>query len=329
MPTRGMERWLTQRLSDRLGRLRQRRVPVPARAGRRRGRGRVGRRARRRPVAARARGLAAARGRRGAPRRAVAARRCARYLGGRTTTSAARGASAPSATSPTFRPLRAAPARRWCAAWAARGRTTHWQAELWRRLRARIGDAEPGRAARRRVRAAARGAGAASTCPPRLSLFGLTRLPAGHLRGAARRSPRGRDVHLFLLHPSPALWDAARGAAAAGRRRARATRRADARREPRCSPRGAATRASCSSSSRARRARRPPPRRSTHPAGTLLAALQADVRADRAPGAATPLPPTTAASRSTPATAAPARSRCCATRSCTCSPTTRRSSRAT
>ena len=42
--------------------------------------------------------------------------------------------------------------------------------------------------------------------PARLSVFGLTRLPSSYLRvleaiGAAR------DVHLFLLHPSGALWE--------------------------------------------------------------------------------------------------------------------------
>ena len=42
--------------------------------------------------------------------------------------------------------------------------------------------------------------------PARLSLFGLTRLAASHAEvldalGAAR------DVHLFLLHPSPVLWE--------------------------------------------------------------------------------------------------------------------------
>jgi exodeoxyribonuclease V gamma subunit len=42
--------------------------------------------------------------------------------------------------------------------------------------------------------------------PPRLSLFGLTRLPAGRLQ-VLRALAAGRDVHLFLLHPSPALWD--------------------------------------------------------------------------------------------------------------------------
>jgi exodeoxyribonuclease V gamma subunit len=38
-----------------------------------------------------------------------------------------------------------------------------------------------------------------------MSLFGLTRLPASYLDVLDAIAP-GRDVHLFLLHPSPALW---------------------------------------------------------------------------------------------------------------------------
>jgi exodeoxyribonuclease V gamma subunit len=79
-----------------------------------------------------------------------------------------------------------------------------WQAELWRRLRARIG--VPGPAERRR-RACERLSAepALATLPSRFSLFGLTRLPAGQLE-VLRALAHGRDVHLFLLHPSPALW---------------------------------------------------------------------------------------------------------------------------
>jgi exodeoxyribonuclease V gamma subunit len=79
-----------------------------------------------------------------------------------------------------------------------------WQAELWRRLRTRIGVAGP---AERLARACVRLAEDRSTLelPERISLFGLTRLPAGHLR-VLRALAAHRDVHLFLLHPSPALW---------------------------------------------------------------------------------------------------------------------------
>ncbi len=87
-----------------------------------------------------------------------------------------------------------------------------WQAELWRRLRARI--ALPGPAERRRL-ACQRLAqdGCLADLPDRFSLFGLTRLPVGHLQ-ILRALAQQRDVHLFLLHPSAALWDKISQAAA-------------------------------------------------------------------------------------------------------------------
>ncbi|HLI45427.1 MAG TPA: exodeoxyribonuclease V subunit gamma [Acidimicrobiales bacterium] len=80
----------------------------------------------------------------------------------------------------------------------------HWQAELWRRLRGRIGSPGP---AERLETAAARIAESPELLdlPSRLSLFGLTRLPASHLR-ILEAIARNRDVHLFLLHPSDQLW---------------------------------------------------------------------------------------------------------------------------
>ncbi|MGI8715792.1 MAG: exodeoxyribonuclease V subunit gamma [Solirubrobacteraceae bacterium] len=81
-----------------------------------------------------------------------------------------------------------------------------WQAELWRRLRARIG--KPGPAERREhAQARLREQPGLLELGERLALFGLTRLPAGHLQ-VLRALAHARDVHLFLLHPSPALWDA-------------------------------------------------------------------------------------------------------------------------
>src|SRR5215207_7184286 len=72
-----------------------------------------------------------------------------------------------------------------------------WQPELWRRLRDRIGVADI--AARvddacARLRAQP----LLLDLPPRLGIFGLTRLPAGHLQ-VLRAIAAGRDVHLFLL----------------------------------------------------------------------------------------------------------------------------------
>ncbi len=82
---------------------------------------------------------------------------------------------------------------------------TVWQAELWRRLRERIGEPGP---AERTDEASARIESDASLLdlPPRISLFGLTRLPARHLQ-VLRAIAANRDVHLFLLHPSHTLWE--------------------------------------------------------------------------------------------------------------------------
>ena len=135
--------------------------------------------------------------------------------------------------------------------------------------------------------APARGCGpsrASSTCPERLSLFGLTRLPAGQL-GVLRALAEHRDVHLFLLHPSPALWERI----ALEAPRVVAPRRGPdghAGRATACSPPGGRTRASCSSySGRTSTTHEHPVE---HRSDTLLARLQAAVRDDAppAPGAA-------------------------------------------
>ncbi|MGI8413096.1 MAG: exodeoxyribonuclease V subunit gamma [Solirubrobacteraceae bacterium] len=81
-----------------------------------------------------------------------------------------------------------------------------WQPELWRRLRDAIAAPDP---AERLAGACDRLRGQPDLVelPARLSLFGLTRLPAGH-RQVLGALAAGRDVHLFLLHPSPGLWSA-------------------------------------------------------------------------------------------------------------------------
>ncbi len=79
-----------------------------------------------------------------------------------------------------------------------------WQAELWRRLRTRIGVPDLAQRAEHACDRIASEPGLLDL-PERLSLFGLTRLPAGHLR-VLHALAVGREVHLFLLHPSPALW---------------------------------------------------------------------------------------------------------------------------
>jgi len=79
-----------------------------------------------------------------------------------------------------------------------------WQAELWRRLRSRIAQPSP---AERLPDACARlrEVPALLSLPSRLSLFGLTRLPRSYLEVLAALAG-GREVHLFVLHPSPTLW---------------------------------------------------------------------------------------------------------------------------
>ncbi len=80
-----------------------------------------------------------------------------------------------------------------------------WQAELWRRLRSRL--AAPSPAERFEMAADLLGPGAQPLAlPSRISVFGLTRLPASHLK-VLKAMAAHRDVHLFLLHPSGALWD--------------------------------------------------------------------------------------------------------------------------
>jgi exodeoxyribonuclease V gamma subunit len=89
--------------------------------------------------------------------------------------------------------------------------TPAWQAHLWRLLRSRLAVPSP---AERFAEAAARLAGAPELLdlPERVSLFGLTRLPASHLE-VLQAVAEGRQVHLFLLHPSGRLWDKVAGAA--------------------------------------------------------------------------------------------------------------------
>ncbi len=79
-----------------------------------------------------------------------------------------------------------------------------WQPELWRRLRERVAVPDPAS----RLDGACRWLRADPSLvdlPARLSLFGLTRLPAATLDVLAALAA-GRDVHLFALHPSPMLW---------------------------------------------------------------------------------------------------------------------------
>jgi exodeoxyribonuclease V gamma subunit len=132
--------------------------------------------------------------------------------------------------------------------------------------------------------------------PERVALFGLTRLPAGHL-AVLRALAAGRDVHLLLLHPSPALWARVAAATQGG---APVVRRAG---DPTAALPENRLLASWGQDARELQlvlARGGDALDHHHPAeaaeGTLLARLQADVRADRrrpgppSPGEADPRP---------------------------------------
>ncbi|MBB4663461.1 exodeoxyribonuclease V subunit gamma [Conexibacter arvalis] len=191
-----------------------------------------------------------------------------------------------------------------------------WQAELWRRLRERVGVAGPAELLETAEVRLVEDPGL-SDLPERISLFGLTSLPARDL-ALLRALAERRDVHLFLSTPSPAAWravaDAAREAAARGaplRTRAQAASAAlpanpllaswgrDGRELqllleplPDAAVHGAdggATTAAAGPHGAAGRSGDTAEADGPAPPSTLLARLQADVRADRAPGDGAPL----------------------------------------
>ena len=91
-------------------------------------------------------------------------------------------------------------------AWATGADEDYWQPELWRRLRARIGVPSPAE----RLKPACeriRDDPTVLNLPARLSLFGLTRIPRSYLDVLAAIA-QPRDLHLFVLHPSRSLWEA-------------------------------------------------------------------------------------------------------------------------
>ncbi|MFJ2518185.1 exodeoxyribonuclease V subunit gamma [Cellulosimicrobium cellulans] len=170
-----------------------------------------------------------------------------------------------------------------------------WQPELWRRLVERVPATDPARRVTEAV-TALRADPAAVDLPPRLSVFGPTRIPEDELR-VLRALAEHRDVHLWLVHPSPALWatvaasddgDPARGGADPGADRAGAPvrRRADLptfARHPFLASTGRDAvelqlRLAASEARETHHEAAPPP-------PTLLGALQSALRADEPDGA--------------------------------------------
>ncbi|MDP5182384.1 exodeoxyribonuclease V subunit gamma [Blastococcus sp. BMG 814] len=151
-----------------------------------------------------------------------------------------------------------------------------WQAELWRRLRDRLG---PSPAERLEVECAAlRADPALSDLPERISIFGPTRLHAD-ARAVLSALAEHRDVHLWLPHPSPVLWKRLEGRTA-GRRREDDTATLPDHPLLRSLARDA----------RELQLRLPPHEDEHHQdadrQATLLGRLQADLRDDVSPGAA-------------------------------------------
>src|SRR5215213_3199522 len=79
-----------------------------------------------------------------------------------------------------------------------------WQAELWRRLRVRIGVPSPAERLPAGVTELAESPGS-TDLPSRVSIFGATRINADQLL-ILRALAEHRDVHLWLTQPSPTLW---------------------------------------------------------------------------------------------------------------------------
>jgi exodeoxyribonuclease V gamma subunit len=92
-----------------------------------------------------------------------------------------------------------------------------WQAAFWRRLRERIGTPSPAERLPDACTAIVAQPGLVNL-PARLSVFGPTRLSRTEL-AVLEALAAHRDLHLWLTHPSPVMWDTLRGLAPATRRR--------------------------------------------------------------------------------------------------------------
>ncbi|MCK6210145.1 exodeoxyribonuclease V subunit gamma [Georgenia sp. EYE_87] len=92
-----------------------------------------------------------------------------------------------------------------------------WQPQLWRRLRDHVGVTSPGERLPEALRTIAERPDVVDL-PDRLSVFGPTRLPEDQLRVLTALADH-RDVHLWLPHPSPVLWDRVAAAGTTPRRR--------------------------------------------------------------------------------------------------------------
>lgn len=159
-----------------------------------------------------------------------------------------------------------------------------WQPPLWRSVRAALDVPDPAERLARAV-AALRATPALVDLPARVSVLGATRLPEAHLDVLDALAAH-RDVHLWLPHPSAALWERAAAVATSGpaprRREVGGVARhpllaSSARDATELGVRLAARRAAVT--------HHPVPA----PPATVLGALQAALRADAPPALRTPV----------------------------------------
>ena len=355
VPTRGIERWLIQRLSTALGASPDRNdgvcanieFPFPGRLIVATLAQATGIDPAPRPMAAGAIGLAAYPARRRVHKRALArdAEGAPRgsAAGGRRSDPAVRGHAAHRRP---LRPLRRSSAgmiRNWAAGDDSSAGEASWQPELWRRLKARLNEPSPAERMDTATAAIREDPGILEL-PLRLARFGLTRIPRSYLEVLAAIAHE-RDVHLFVLHPSPALWRQIASQATGPPRATAPTTRRD--QDPTADIPANRLLASWGRDARELQLVLSESEAQTtdhhhelkDPAtDTLLRHIQAAIRqtshrqASRSQTRRTsdrPSPQQTEASRSTPATVARGRSRFSETRSFICSRKTRRSSRGT
>ena len=211
-----------------------------------------------------------------------------------------------------------------------------WQAELWRRLVARVNEPAPDVRHPETV-ARLKTGGVGLELPSRLSLFGHTRLPVTEVE-LLQALGESRDVHVWLPQPSPHLWDDLSGL---GGVVARAEDDSASRvHHPLLASLGRDSRELRRTLAPLVEVRGAPATGLETPAPeqggdqTLLSAGSSPTSAPTPSPTPTPAPPasttpTTGPCRFTRAMARPARSTCCARCWSGCCRTTRRSSRAT
>jgi len=158
-----------------------------------------------------------------------------------------------------------------------------WQPELWRRLLDQV-DVPPPDVRHAETVARLGSGGADLDLPGRLSLFGHTRLPSTEV-SLVRALARPRDVHLWLPQASPELWDDLADVAAEGPVRRRDDPSAAGVGHPLLGSLGRDARELQRALQGAVDVDRQVPG-DLHPPTTLLGHLQADLRANHEPTAA-------------------------------------------